>query len=89
MSNKRLDYDEQLRVLRARCKHTQMRSFIIRLDPAGEPKERNCVLLTFRCEDCGAVRELVGDHVKVIDEESTMRGLIAEDSGWQIPRKRA
>ena len=80
-----LDYDEQLRVLRACCKHTQKLSFTIRLDPAGQPKERKCVILALRCEECGAVREFVGDHVKVTDEESTMRGVIAEDSGWQIP----
>ena len=83
-----LDYDEKLRVLRAYCKHTQKLSFIIRLDPAGQPKERKCVVLMFCCEECWAVREFVGDHVKVTDEESTMRGLIAEDSGWQIPCKR-
>jgi hypothetical protein len=83
-----LDYDEQLRVLRAYCKHTQKLSFIIRLDPAGQPKEHKCVILTFRCEECGAVREFVGDHVKVTNEESTMRGLIAEDSGWQVSRTR-
>jgi hypothetical protein len=85
MPKKRPDYDEQLRVLRAHCKHTQKRSFIIRLDPAGQAKERNCVTLTFRCEDCGAVREFVGDHVKVADEESTIRASVAEDSGWKIP----
>ena len=83
-----LDYDAQLSATRAHCKHTQMRSFIIRLDPAGQPKERNCVLLTFRCEDCGAVREFVGDHVKVADEESTVSASIVEDSGWQVSRKR-
>jgi hypothetical protein len=76
------DYDEQLRALRACCKDTQKRSFIIRLDPAGQPKERNCVLLTFRCEDCGAVREFV----KVTNGESTMSASVAEHSGWQIPQ---
>ena len=54
-----LDYDEQLRVLRAYCKHTQRLSFKIRLDPAAQPKERKCIILTFRCEECGAVREFV------------------------------
>jgi hypothetical protein len=85
MPKKRPDYDEQLRVLRAHCKHTQKRSFIIRLDPAGQAKESNCVTLTFRCENCGSVREFVGDDVKVADEESTIRASVAEDSGWTIP----
>ena len=76
MPNKRRAYDELLRVLSARCTHTQKRSVIIRLDPAGQPKERNSVTLTFRCGDCGAVRELVGDHVMVSDEESTVSASI-------------
>ncbi len=33
-------YDQQLRAFRAQCKHSQMLSFKIRLDPAGQPKER-------------------------------------------------
>jgi hypothetical protein len=83
---KRPDYDEQLRVLRAHCKHTQKHAFIIRLDPAGQAKERNCVTLTFRAlRRRRAVREFVGDHVKVADEESTIRASVAEDSGWKIP----
>jgi hypothetical protein len=82
MPNKRRVYDELLRLLRAHCTHTQKRSLIIRLDPAGQPKERNCITLTFRCGDCGAVRELVGDHVTVKDEESTVSASIVEDSGW-------
>jgi hypothetical protein len=77
MTRKKLD--ELLRHLSAHCTHTQKRSVIIRLDPACQPKERNCVTLTFRCGDCGAVREFVGDQVKVSDEESTVVG----DTGWQ------
>ena len=88
MARKKLDYDELLRDLRANCKHTQKRSVIIRLDPAGQAKEPNWVLLTFRCEDCGAVREFVGDHVRVADEESTVRASIVKDSGWQVSPKR-
>jgi hypothetical protein len=88
MVRKKLDYDELLRDLRANCTHTQKRSVIIRLDPAGQPKEGNCIFLTFRCEDCGAVRELVGDHVKIADEKSTVRASIVGDSGWQVSRKR-
>jgi hypothetical protein len=80
-----LDHEEQLRLLRAYCKHTQRLSFIIRLDPAGQPKERKWVILTLRCQEFGAVREFVGDHVKVTNEESTMSASVAEDSGWQIP----
>ena len=41
----------------------------------------------FRCEECVGCVSFVGDHVKVTDEESTMRGLIAEDSGWQLSRE--
>ena len=80
--------DELLRHLRAHCTHSQKRSVIIRLDPAGQPKERNRVTLTFRCGDCGAVREFVGDHVKVSDEESTVSASIVGDTGWQVSRKR-
>ena len=72
------DYDELLRDLRANCTHTQKRSIIIRLDPAGQPKERNCVTLTFRCGDCGAVCEFIGDHLKVSDEESTVRASMGD-----------
>jgi hypothetical protein len=89
MPKKRLDYDEQLSVLRAHCTHTQKRSVIIRLDPAGQPKERNWVVLKFRCEDCGAARELVGDQVKLTDEESTVSASIVGDTGRHIPHKRA
>ena len=86
MARKKLDYDELLRDFRAHCTHTQKRSVIIRLDPAGQAKEPNWVLLTFRCEDCGAVREFVGDHVRI--EESTVRASIVKDSGWQVSLKR-
>jgi hypothetical protein len=68
--------------LRAHCKHTQKLSFVIRLDPAG----RKWVILTFRCEECGAMREFVGHHVEVTNEESTMSASVAEHSGWHIPQ---
>ena len=82
MTRKKLD--ELFRHFGAHCTHSQKRSVIIRLDPAGLPKERSCVTLTFRCGDCGAVREFVGDHVMVSDVESTVGASIVGDTGWQV-----
>ena len=74
--------------IKLRTRKSAHQSSIIRLDPAWQPKEGNCIFLTFRCEDCGAVRKLVGDHVKIADEKSTVRASIVGDSGWQVSRKR-
>jgi hypothetical protein len=68
-------------MVKKQCSHTKPR-VVIKMDPAKLP-QRDIITVTFHCRECGSEREFIGNRVKLIEDESTCRASVTEDSGWQ------
>ena len=70
----------------AHCSHTRQ-WVVIRQAPARRhvPPEMDCITVMFRCKECMSERELIANHVKLIEAESTCVASVTDDSGWRIP----